>query len=58
MPRIHENRVQGYVSPLITKLAKAESKLYETSISNIVSDAMKQRYATMSESERQRLLHL
>jgi hypothetical protein len=47
----------GYVSPLVKKLAKAESKLYEISISSIVSDAMKQHYATMSATERQRLLH-
>jgi hypothetical protein len=57
MLRNQETRIVGYVSPLVKKLAKAESKLYEISISSIVSDAMKQHYATMSATERQRLLH-
>lgn len=52
----HTRKVSIYPSPVMHKLLLAESELTEISRSSIMTEALKQYYDRMPESEKRRLL--
>lgn len=53
----HQQRVVGYPDPKYKRLIQAEAKAESMSVSQIVTKAVKNYYDSLSENQRQAIIH-